>query len=147
VLLASLVAANQSCRGQGSLASVGTFEGHGDVGTVLHAGASEYDAAGHSYTLTGSGENMWFNSDDFQFAWKKLSGDVALTADISFAGKGGNAHRKAVLMLRQSLDGDSVYADVALHGDGLTSLQYRDAKGGATHEIQSIVSAPAQLRI
>ena len=146
-LLASLVAANQSCRGQGSPASVGTFEGHGDVGIVLHAGASEYDAAGHSYTLTGSGENMWFNSDDFQFAWKKLSGDVALTADISFAGKGGNAHRKAVLMLRQSLDGDSVYADVALHGDGLTSLQYRDAKGGATHEIQSTVSAPAQLRI
>ena len=101
-VLASLVAANQACRAQESAAAVGIFEGHGDVGTVLHAGASEYDAAGHSYTLTGSGENMWFNSDDFQFAWKKLSGDVALTADISFAGKGGNAHRKAVLMLRQS---------------------------------------------
>ena len=50
-------------------------------------------------------------------------------------------------MMRQTLDPDSVYADVALHGDGLTSLQYRDAKGGATHEIQSNISGPAQVRI
>ena len=40
-----------------------------------------------------------------------------------------------------------MYADVALHGDGLTSLQYRDAKGDATHEIQSNISSPLQLRI
>src|SRR5450432_4726280 len=86
-LLALLVAANQVCRAQ---ETVGIFEGHGDVGTVLHAGASQYDASAHSYTLTGSGENMWFSSDNFQFAWKKLSGDVALTANISFVGKGGN---------------------------------------------------------
>jgi TolB protein len=127
--------------------TVGIFEGHGDVGTVLHAGKSEYDASKHSYTLTGSGENMWSGSDNFQFAWKKLSGDASLTADISFASQGGNAHRKAVLMMRQSLEPDSAYVDVALHGDGLVSLQYRDAKGGPTHEIQSNISAAAQLRI
>ncbi|HEY5070096.1 MAG TPA: hypothetical protein VII37_09905, partial [Candidatus Acidoferrum sp.] len=90
---------------------------------------------------------MWFGSDNFQFAWKKWSTDASLTADISFVGQGGNAHRKAVLMMRQSLDPDSAYVDVALHGDGLTSLQYRDAKGAPTHEIQSNISAPARLRI
>jgi TolB protein len=127
--------------------TVGIFEGHGDIGTVLHAGKSEYDASKHSYTLTGSGENMWSGSDNFQFAWKKWSGDASLTADISFASQGGNAHRKAVLMMRQSLEPDSPYVDVALHGDGLTSLQYREAKGGPTHEIQSNISVPAQLRI
>ncbi len=136
-----------SCRAQGSPVQIGIFEGHGDVGTVLHTGSSEYDAAQHRYTLTGSGENMWLSADDFQFAWKKISGDVSLTADVSFAGRGGSAHRKAVLMLRQDLGGDSVYADVALHGDGLASLQYRDSKGGGTHEIQSSVTAPGQLRI
>jgi len=31
-------------------------------------------------------------------------------------------------MMRQSLDADSPYADVALHGSGLTSLQYREEK-------------------
>ena len=50
-------------------------------------------------------------------------------------------------MIRQSLDADSAYADVALHGDGLTSLQYRDTKGATTHEIQSNISAPERLRI
>jgi TolB protein len=134
-------------RAQETNSAVGIFEGHGDVGTVLHAGSSAYDDAQHTYTLTGSGENMWFNSDNFHFAWKKVSRDVSLTANISLIGKVGDPHRKAVLMMRQSLDADSVYADVALHGDGLTSLQYRDAKGAATHEIQSNISGPTQLRI
>ena len=31
-------------------------------------------------------------------------------------------------MIRQSLDEDSAYVNIALHGDGLTSLQFRDAK-------------------
>lgn len=127
--------------------TVGIFEGHGDVGTVLHAGTSEHDSSKQSYILMGSGENMWSDSDNFQFAWKKWTADASLTADVSFVGQGGNAHRKAVLMMRQSLDPDSAYVDVALHGDGLASLQYRETKGAATHEIQSNISAPTRLRI
>ena len=128
-------------------ASLGVFENHADVGAALHSGSAQYDAAQHAYVLTGSGENMWFASDAFQFAWKQVSGDIALSADIAFPQAGGNEHRKAVLMIRQSLDADSPYADVALHGDGLASLQYRDAKGSTTHEIQSNTSAPHRLRI
>jgi hypothetical protein len=132
---------------QETSSSVGIFEGHDDIGAILRAGKSEYDSSKHSYTLTGGGENMWSNSDNFQFAWKKWSGDASLTAEISFVSQGGNKHRKAVLMIRQSMDPDSAYVDVALHGDGLTSLQYREAKGAPTHEIQSNISAPARLRI
>src|SRR5712664_3347868 len=127
--------------------AVGIFEGHGDVGTVLHPGSVVYDASKQNYTVTGSGSNMWFAGDAFQFVWKKMSGDVTLAADISFLGKGLNEHRKAVLMIRQNLNADSPYADVALHGSGLTSLQYRDEKGAATHEIQANISAPKRLRI
>src|SRR6185369_9225621 len=101
---------------------VGIFETHGDVGTVLHPGSTEYDASKKTYKLTGSGNNMWFSEDDFQFAWKKMSGDVSLTADISFTTTTGNEHKKAVLMIRQNLDNDSVYADIARHGNGLTAL-------------------------
>jgi len=126
---------------------VGIFESHADVGTVLHAGSAVFDATKNTYTLTGSGENMWLTADGFQFAWKKVSGDVDLTADVSFATTTGNEHKKAVLMLRQSLDADSVYADVALHASGLTALQYRDTKGAITQEVQSNLSAPARVRI
>src|SRR5208283_5239497 len=132
---------------QSSAMPIGIFEGHSDVGTVLHAGAADYDAAKQTYTIAGSGENMWGAVDSFQFVWKKMSGDVEISADVQFANLSGNGHKKAVLMLRQSLDADSVYADVALHASGLTSLQFRDQKGAVTHEIQSNLSAPARLRI
>src|SRR5271170_3210434 len=122
-------------------ATVGAFQDHGDVGTVLHPGSVKYDEAAGTYTISGSGENMWFGQDDFHFVWKKDSGDVSLTADIAFIGATGNNHRKAVLMIRQSLDGNSQAVDVARHGDGLTSLQYREAVGADTHEVQSNVSA------
>lgn len=131
----------------GQAGQVGVFEGHQDVGAVLHPGSTAYDAAKQSYTVTGSGENMWFGMDDFQFAWKKMSGDVAISADIAFIGEKGNNHRKAVLMIRQSLDGNSPAVDIARHGDGLTSLQFRDAVGADDREVQSNVQGPKRIRL
>jgi TolB protein len=128
-------------------AGIGIFDGHSDVGTVLHPGSADYDSANKAFKIGGSGENMWSTTDAFHFLWKQVSGDVALAADISFPNKTGNEHKKAVLIIRQSLDPDAVYADVALHGNGLTSLQYRDEKGVNTHEIQSSISGPKRLRI
>ena len=86
-----------------------------------------------------------WTKDAFHFAWTKAEGDLTLAADVSFVGPGKNPHRKACLMIRQSLDADAAYVDVAVHGDGLTSLQFREAKGAATHEVQANVSAPARV--
>ena len=126
---------------------LGVFEARQDVGTVLHPGSVEYDAARGTYTIAGSGENMWLGKDAYQFTWKKMSGDVSLSADISFAGTGGNPHRKAVLMIRQTLDADSVYADIARHGNGMTALQFRTETGGLTTEVESPNWGPQHLRI
>ncbi len=125
--------------------SLGLFEHAQDIGGVLHPGLTQYDPAAHTYTLTGSGENMWFGKDQFQFVWKKASGDLSLAADIHFAGDKGNKHRKAVLMIRQSLDSGSPAVDIALHGDGLTSLQFRDTANGDTHEVESAETAPRRV--
>jgi Tol biopolymer transport system component len=127
--------------------AIGVFEGSGEVGAVGKPGAARYDAAQQSYTITGGGENMWGAADGFHFVWKRLTGDLSIAADIKLLGEGGNAHRKAVLILRQSLDADSAYADAALHGDGLASLQYRETKGGPTREIQSNLKAPQRLQL
>jgi hypothetical protein len=132
---------------QAASARVGIFQSHGDVGTVLHAGGVDYDKSRQTYTISGSGENMWGGTDAFQFVWKKVSGDVTLTADISFLTTTGNEHKKAVLMLRQTLDADSTYADVALHASGMTALQFRDEKSALTQEIISNISAPKRVRI
>ena len=128
-------------------AAVGIFEGHGDVGEVRHAGSTEFDPASKSYTLAGSGKNMWSTRDAFQFAWKRASGDVSLAADVKFLGEGKNPHRKACLIIRQTLEPDSAYVDVAVHGDGLTSLQFRDEAGANTHEVQANTTRPGRVRL
>src|SRR5208283_717661 len=120
-----LMSASVRAPAQTAAEPIGLFAGHTEVGTVLHTGSVVYDAARRSYTITGSGENVWFTADAFQFVWKKVEGDFTLSADISILGQGGDPHKKAMLMARQSLDADSAYADVALHGVGLTSLQSR----------------------
>jgi hypothetical protein len=128
-------------------ASLGIFEQHQDVGMVLTPGSAEYDPLKGAYTLSASGENMWAASDAFHFVWQKVAGDYQITASIEIPASSGDPHRKAVLMIRQSLDADSAYADAALHGAGLTSLQSREAKGALTHEVQANINMPRRLRL
>jgi WD40 repeat protein len=125
----------------------GIFSGQADIGGVLKPGSVDFDPAKGEYLITGGGENMWFTNDAFHFVWEKMSGDFTLTANVRFLGTGENPHRKACLLVRQSLDSDSAYADVAVHGSGLTALQYRETPGDSTHEIQSDVSAPLRVRL
>ncbi|MDX9755512.1 MAG: hypothetical protein RBU29_16230 [bacterium] len=115
--------------------ALGLFDASGDIGAVKIPGEAAYDTRTRTYTLTASGENMWGTADAFHYLWKKMDSDILLTADVHFVGEGKNSHRKACLVFRQSLAADAVYADVALHGDGLTSLQYRATPGGITEEI------------
>src|SRR5664279_3672316 len=128
---------------------LGIFEGQTDVGSVVPPGVAIYDPAAKTYTITSAGENLWSTADAFHFVWKKMSGDVSLTADIDFPVKTGdpNPHRKAVLMFRQTLEADGVYADAALHGSGLTALQYRRTPVATTQDIELEISAPKKLRL
>lgn len=115
--------------------SLGVFTNSSDVGTpsTIGPGSATYDVATKIYTISGGGENMWAAADHFHYVWKKISGDVTLEATLGFVSSSPatgtpDAHRKACLVIRQTLDADSVYADAATHGDGLTSLQWRDTK-------------------
>jgi hypothetical protein len=114
---------------------LGQFEGAADIGAPKLGGSTSYDAERQEYSLTGSGANMWLREDQFQFAWKKLKGDFILRTRVEFVGKGAVAHRKVGWMVRPNLDADAPYADCAEHGDGLTSLQFRRAKGTNTDQI------------
>ena len=132
---------------QPGTAAVGIFEGHGDVGKVVHPGSVVFDEAKQSYAMKASGHNMWATEDGFHFVWKQVSGDAAISADIAWENAGGNPHKKAVLIMRQSLDADAAYADAAAHGDGTFSLQSRETKGAATHEVQANAPRPKRLQL
>ena len=127
--------------------TLGIFESHSDVGLNPKPGSAVFDAATSEYRVTGGGKNMWAGVDAFQFVWKKIPGDFTLTADVHFVGVGAEDHRKAALVVRQSLDASSAYADVALHGDGLTALQFRPVAGTETSEVRSPVTGPTRIRL
>jgi WD40 repeat protein len=126
---------------------LGIFSNDQDVGAVAKPGSATFDADKHQYLITGGGANMWMTNDAFHFVWSKMSGDFSLAAGIKFPAPGGNPHRKASLIVRQSLDADSAYVDLVAHGNGLTALQCRDSAGELTHEVILNVSAPERLRI
>ena len=75
-------------------------------------------------------------------------GDVALTADIAILGSGGDPHRKAVLMIRQSLDGNSVpLLTWPRMGSASPRCILRRRRRHSTHEVQLHVTAPKTVRI
>jgi TolB protein len=129
--------------------NLGIFESQSDIGKVQPAGSATFDAATGAYSVGSSGWDLWLTADDFHLVWKKVSGDISLTADIALDAAGPKSHpnRKALLMFRQTLDPDSMYADAAVHGTGETALQYRRSKGDTTQDVAFDLGAPKTLRL
>jgi Tol biopolymer transport system component len=127
--------------------SVGIFDGHTDIGKISHPGNAVFDAASHEYQVSGSGANIWFGHDDLHFLWKKMSGDFILQARGKLIGKGVEEHRKFGWMVRSNLDSSSAMVAATVHGDGLTSLQYRKLPKQDVEEIKSAMSAPDMIQL
>ncbi|HKQ53537.1 MAG TPA: hypothetical protein VJT74_14270 [Pyrinomonadaceae bacterium] len=127
--------------------AVGAFDGETDVGKVIRPGSATYDAANDEYAVAGSGTNMWFGEDEFHFVWKRMKGDFILTTRAQFVGRGVDPHRKIGWQVRSSLDSNSPHASAVVHGDGLSSLQFRRTRGADTEEVKSQVKAPDVLQL
>ncbi|MEO6005702.1 MAG: hypothetical protein ABIZ04_22630 [Opitutus sp.] len=147
VFIAAAVMTGVASAAESSLGALGVFSQASDVGRVSLPVAVAYDAAQHLYTVGASGANMWGSEDAFGFVWKEVTGDIALAATVGWVGASPQGHRKACLVIRQSLDPRSAYADVAVHGDGHTSLQFRRETGGPTQTTQCPGSTPQRLRV
>ena len=96
--------------------------------------------------MTGAGANMWAKQDQFQFAWREMTGNFTVNATLRFLGQGAE-HRKAGIMVRQSLDADATYGDVVVHGNGMTGLQWRPRKGEDTNTFNLPIEGPGTFTI
>jgi len=150
ILAAAAMSAQAASPAEGR-PGLGLFQAQSDVGNVIPAGSATYDAKRHVYTITSAGANAWYHVDHFNYLWTRATGDLALTARISFPPHryrhDPNPHRKGLLMFRQSLAPGSAYVDAALHGVGLTALQYRREQGADTPDIELTLDAPQTLRL
>jgi len=71
-----------------------------DVGAVGVAGSSSY--ASGAFTINGSGADISGTADAFQFAYKAVTGDCSIVADVSSIVR-TDYNAKAGVMMRQSL--------------------------------------------
>ena len=119
-------------------ANLGVFDGQRDIGTNVKPGSGVYLPQSRQYIISGAGYNVWFDHDEFHYVYKKIKGDFILYTRAEFVGwKGVEDHRKVGWMVRKSLDGNSAQINAVVHGDGLTSLQFRKSTGAVTEEIKS----------
>lgn len=126
--------------------AIGAFAHSGDVGKPAIAGSTAFDAATKQYRITGAGANIWAKRDQFQFVWREMTGDFTATATVRFLGE-GNEHRKAGIMVRQSLDTDATYADVVIHGNGMPGLQWRSTQGEDTNTLDLPIEGPGTFTL
>lgn len=124
---------------------IGIFDGQSDVGASLVPGNASFDLTTKEYTINSAGYNIWYTRDEFRFLWKKMSGDISLAADVKFPNAEGFFDRKAVVIIRQSLDDDAEEAMVARHGAGLLHLAWRPEKNKMM--LQMKVPEKSALRI
>lgn len=105
-----------------------------DIGNPKLKGSFKFDDKTQKFTLSGAGYNLWFERDEFYFVSQEMTADFIISANLKFIGEGVEQHRKIGLMIRNSNAENAVYMDGAVHGDGLTSLQYREKEGAETRE-------------
>ncbi len=126
--------------------NLGVFTNSGDVGAPAIKGATEFSPSNGHYRITGSGANMWAKQDQFQFVWREMTGNFAVTATMRFLGQGAE-HRKAGIMVRQSLDTGAPYADVVAHGNGMLGLQWRSRQGDDTNTFDLPIEGPGTFTL
>ena len=107
--------------------AIGAFTTSTDVGAPPLKGSAVFDQATKEYTVTGTGADIWAKADQFHYLWREMSGNFSVSATIRFLTE-GNPHRKASIMLRKTVDTDSPFVHLAIHGDGMPSVQFRSAK-------------------
>jgi Tol biopolymer transport system component len=132
-LLAFILLAGSTAMAQNA---VGIFTNHADIGNPKIKGTVTYNTADQSYNLKGSGYNTWFGRDEFQYAYNKIKGDFILTANFKLLGKGVDPHRKIGWMVRASEQEEAAQISATVHGDGMTSLQWRRMRGAYMRDPQ-----------
>jgi TolB protein len=126
--------------------NLGVFTNSGDVGGPAIKGATEFSPSNGQYRITGAGANIWAKQDQFQYVWREMPGNFTVTATLRFLGEGVE-HRKAGIMVRQSLDTDATYADVVVHGNGMAGLQWRSKQGEDTNTFDLPIEKPGTFKV
>jgi len=102
-----------------------------------------------TYTMTGAGSDIWNEADEFRYAYKQLSGDGSIVAQV-LSVENTDPWAKAGVMIRKTLDAGSVNAMAYITPDGRAGWQYRVGDGGSSSSTRSdpgAITAPHWVKL
>jgi len=118
---------------------------HTDIGAVGLAGDSAY--LDGQFTITGSGIDIWDNSDGAHVAYLAFSGDGQITARVT-ALQNTDPWAKAGVMFRESLSDNAKHAFMAITAGNGSAFQRRTTVGGVSDNTDGPeFAAPAWVRL
>jgi DNA-directed RNA polymerase subunit RPC12/RpoP len=94
----------------------------GDIGDASPAGSAQ--PVKRVFTITGSGADIWHQTDAFHFVFQPLNGDGALATEILEV---QNTHEwaKAGVMIRESTNANAAFALASIRADGQAQFVWR----------------------
>jgi regulation of enolase protein 1 (concanavalin A-like superfamily) len=132
-----------ACRGV-SAQSLPSPWSNTDVGAPTLAGSATY--ASGVFTIDGAGTDIWGASDQFQFVYQQVSGDVEIVARVRALTQ-QHAWSKAGVMIRTSLAANSAHAYALVSAANGVHFQRRAAAGALSSSTAASTSlAPAWVK-
>ena len=117
----------------------------GDIGAVGAAGSASYNTG--TFSVSGSGADIWGTVDEFRFVRQNASGDCSVTARIDTV-QNTNVWAKAGVMIRNTLNADSMHAMVVVTpGSGVSFQRRTGTAGTSTSTTTAGITAPRWVRI
>lgn len=118
-----------------------------DIGAVGLAGSVCYDDISKSYTVEGSGDDVWGNNDQFYFVHTPFSGNLEASCRVTYL-ENSYGWAKSGLMIRESLNTDSKQSMVCLTpGNGVANQYRQNTAAGSSNVNLNRFNAPIYIRI
>jgi glucose/arabinose dehydrogenase/regulation of enolase protein 1 (concanavalin A-like superfamily) len=116
-----------------------------DVGPVALTGDAVYSDGG--FTINAAGQDIWSNSDEFHFVHQVLVGDGEIIARVTRLDP-SDPWAKAGVMIRETLEADSVHAMAVITPGNGSAFQRRAIRAGISeHTAGPAATAPYWVRL
>ena len=115
-----------------------------DIGSVNFEGTADF--ANGTFTVEGSGADIWGPTDAFRYVYQPVSGDVEIRARVASL-EFTHAWAKAGVMIRENLNADSRHVmTVVTPGQGV-AFQRRTSTGAQSLHTPATGAAPYWVRL
>jgi hypothetical protein len=103
-----------------------------DIGSPSLSGSASAPASG-SFTVTGAGYDIWYNTDQFHFVYRTVQGDTEIVARVTSI-QNTDMWSKGGIMIRQSLTPGSPNASMFATAGNPWAFQWRAAANATTFQ-------------